>query len=182
MNAPAPARLAHILLDETSVDVTKEWITWLVTHNDAFREPIERHIVDYQTWELTPDSLHSLYGECEYDDMTLMARDRIAWYAMYDYVEAELCDEEEFRDWDTQILAREIAGMLLSDDDIEADICPLVVVHSDTAQQNGFIPLIRALHKEQTERGHDLAQVYIHDGTIRSIRPFQESPVTTRQA
>lgn len=184
MNAPATDRLSHVLLDEASDELSRDFIGHLAANNDDFSAEPKIHVVDYQTWELTADSLCSLYGECGYDEMGLMARDKIAWYAMYDFIVERPYDleaEREFRTWSTQVLAADAARMLISDDPVESDECPLIIVHAGTAQQNGFIPLVRAIHQEQTERGHRLAEVYIHDGSIESIRPFAEAPVTTRQ-
>lgn len=181
MTAPRTDRLSHILTDEASFGLTSDWIACIAADTDRISDAPEIHIVETPTWELTVASLSSFYGECGDDGDELMFRDRIAWYAMYDFVTGTYT-EEDFRSSTTQDLAASIAEMLISDDPVESDECPLIVVHSGTAQEGGFIPLVRALHKEQTERGHDLAEVYVHDGTIESIRLFEESPVTIRQA
>lgn len=58
----------------------------------------------------------------------------------------------------------------------------LIVVHEDTTQCGGFIPLVRAyLEDQQDFQMLKLMRVFVHNGTRASIRPFAENPVTIRQ-
>lgn len=56
--------------------------------------------------------------------------------------------------------------------------CPLIVVHHNTSQLGGFIPLVCAIRQLQAQFGLPPVAVWVHEGSRKSLRPFEEEPIS----
>lgn len=174
-------RFDHILLDDQSIELARPMIEQMQQGGVICDDPV-LHVLDARTWLLTPDSLYSLFGDCDFNETRLMIRDHIAWKAMKQFVTDQSSEtERDFMGLSTQDLAEEIATDIVNDDGIDIDECHMIIAHSNTMQLGGFIPLVRAIRERQELEGCNLVKVYVHDGTRSSLRLFEEVPMSVRQ-
>lgn len=183
MNAHT-TRTDFVLTDQASADMALRLYERLVREDEALSKQPTLLVLHDMTWEMTPKSLDRLYGGiCEHDQAALMVVDHMAWIAMgeYTYDPSDAGNKRDFRESSTQVFAENIAMRVVAYDGREFEECPLIVVHSDTAQQGGFIPLVRAIRETQSQERRQPVRAYVHDGTLGSCRLFEEFPVTTRK-
>ena len=149
------------------------------------------HVTPDVVWELTPKSLLTLVGGNSWASlMNPVFLNGVPWDAR-----DEDGDEDEaayFETLTTNQIAEMVGESSIEYGSIQNEMgehrdgyerTALIVVHKDTTQLGGFIPLVRAYRKKHEEFPMlPPVKVFVHNGTKASLRPFEETPLSIRQS
>ena len=187
----SPIRNDRILTDQkTQLAMFDHIINEMVADGRIFsREDwaLYFYALSERVWEMTPDGLLMAEGTPEEGDNPIIWGTVPAALRGPDSID----DEIEFNNFilsSTNGLAADAANYMVcpdsevvdstGEDVIGTENCPLIVVHEDTTQLGGFIPLVRSIRELQARFGLAPVAVWVHNGTRRSLRLFEEEPIT----
>lgn len=147
------------------------------------------HVTSDLMWELTPASLMYYIDNGDWLDKANPIFLNGVPHSVRE--EEDLEESEYFETLTSNQIAEEIAEYSIeygSVQDEMGNFCTgyertaLIVVHEETTQLGGFIPLVRALTAKQKEFPKlPPVRVYVHSGTYASLRSFEETPLTVQQ-
>jgi len=147
------------------------------------------HVTPDEMWELTPVSLTSLISSAEW---STTANPIFINGVPHDVREENGSKAlESFMTWTTNDIAAAVAEDSIEYGGIQNEMgnhCmgyarhALVMIHEDTTQFGGVIPLMRGYRARSDEFPMlKPVRILVHNNTRNSIRPFEETPLTVRR-
>lgn len=183
MSAPKPNKTPtggdwfyYVLTDDRSDEVLELLIERFQAEDLIGNDPVVLR-AKAREWALTPEALGDIFFDaCAMSETAMSVHFPLAWKAMGDFA-ANMFDgvaadmyQEDFWHTSAEEFAKNVAGDLVDDDGCDRSDCVLAVVHMDTVREVSIVGLVDEIRQEQERRGRTPLRVFVHDGTVASLR------------